>query len=369
MIDVKKIKTGDLGYVTRVVLDMRKARSDGPVSLSGMIRAAANSVGQSQRKYHRLVTKPKRSHHLDEREVLEKAIVQSLKACPAIGEFWRLIEREAVRRRVKNDVEGADEQAPSWVTSREEMPEDFIDDVYDEAETRTQYPHSTPLERNDVVAMAKALLGLEAAATSQKRLEDVAGHYLIVRYLFSADRYVVSHMVIDPPTGADVPATFVTRGGEDQRKYGFHRVSGVAFALENLDEFMTIGKSKDKLNVRAAILSIVSDSELPGVGSDLQGIRVSTGTKLNDQVGHRLWCRRLHRTGSERDDNALAYKVAPLVGTFTKRTLDERVGPVIGEDYGAILDWLRAMPTMSIEQYSLSDRNLARRLSGKPPWR
>lgn len=199
-------------------------------------------------------------------------------------------------------------------------------------------------------------LGIRENADTQRDLKSIAGDYLIVRYLFSRDKFVTSHMKIYPPFKSehngkpqfDLPSWFRTVGGEEYGRHDFSLVRGIVFSPDrNPDSFMSIGQVDNQINVRSAIFSRVKKcaplfTEAKSELRDLIGIRLSFGSAFVEQVGHRIWCSSLPK-------NAKGQFLRRSSGTYSEDEFDilykERV-----DGFDTIKTWVTAVPTMTISE-------------------
>ena len=358
MPDLQNYPGQTLAMIARVLMEKAHERDGGVLNLTAMITEACNArLGDgadhpNRPELNRAMSRPAKQPNPVVRAALEAVGEHQLERLDLDAVAFDLVVEEAERRVKEEDYNGKGNKRAY------ERPQRSSKDAPQESNGE----HPNPVFR--ISQTAAAQLGIRPRASSQKDLKDIAGDYLILRYLFSRNRFVTSYMRIFPPRPTliggrkyfDHPAWFTTKGGEDVMSNDFSLVRGIVFSPDrNPGSFMSIGQVENQVNLRAAIFSQVRKpkpikTEASARNKDLAGLRLSFGSTIIDQVAHRLWCSYLPRNdGGQFLRNSSSTYTEEVFDAMYKDRLD---------GFQFIKDWISAVPTMTLKEYMIEKNEI-----------
>ncbi|MEM7188789.1 MAG: hypothetical protein AAGB15_00110 [Pseudomonadota bacterium] len=346
-----------LAMVARVLMEKAYDRDGGVLNLTAMITEACmarftpDAEHPKTSEINRAMSRPAKQPNPVVRAALEAVFDYQLERLGLDDAALDLVEQEAKRRVKEEDYNGQGKQK----VYKRPMPGSV-------SEPGIGAENSNPIHR--ICQTAAAQLGIRPQANSQKDLKVIAGDYLILRYLFSRNRFVTSYMRIFPPRPTfisgrkyfDHPTWFKTKGGEDVTSNDFSLVRGIVFSPEgNPGSFMSIGQVENQVSLRAAIFSQVSKpkpirTRASTSSRDLFGLRLSFGSTIVDQVAHRLWCSYLPHNDS-------GQSLRESSSTYTEEEFDAMYQHHL-DGFQVIKDWISAVPTMTIKEYMIEKNGI-----------
>lgn len=347
-----------LAMVARILMEKAYDRDGGILNLTAMITEACKArfepdvAHPKTSEINRAMSRPAKQPNPVVRAALEAVVDYQLERLELDDAAFDLVVQEAERRVKEEDYSG---KGNLKVYKRPQPGSE-------PAPTDISAENSNPIHR--ICQTAAAQLGIRPQANSQKDLKDIAGDYLILRYLFSRNRFVTSYMRIFPPrptiTGGrryfDHPTWFKTKGGEDVTSNDFSLVRGIVFSPEgNPGNFMSIGQIENQVSLRAAIFTRVRKpkpikTEASTNSRDLSGLRLSFGSTITDQVAHRLWCSYLPRNDS-------GQSLRNSSSTYTEEEFNVMYQDLL-DGFQVIKDWISAVPTMTIKEYTIEKNGI-----------